>query len=80
MSSGLQRRRKAGGAADSSDSPANEAPQPSMRNGYEDGRRVAYDPDDINNTSSELKQPKLTLMEEVLLIGIKDKQVGYQCV
>lgn len=81
-SSGLQRRRKAGGAADSdnntaslSNSDSSNPVASSVRDGYENGRRVAYDPEDINNTADELKQPKLTLMEEVLLMGIKDKQV-----
>lgn len=83
MSSGLQRRRVAGGASgnttEGNDSPSQNGESSnanSARNGYEDGRRVAYDPDDINSTADELKQPKLTLMEEVLLIGIKDKQVS----
>lgn len=82
MSSGLQRRRVAGGTASATsertDSPSHESSNNNTaRNGFnEDGRRVAYDPDDINRTVDELKQPKLTLMEEVLLLGIKDKQVG----
>lgn len=85
MSSGLQRRRVAGGTNSSANEGNDSSSQNgetsnsnsnSARNGYEDGRRVAYDPDDINNTADELKQPKLTLMEEVLLMGIKDKQVG----
>lgn len=86
MSSGLQRRRVAGSSSnnqnsgntnDSSDyqdggSIGNQV----TRNGYtEDGRKIAYDPDDINNTAEELKQPKLTLMEEVLLLGLNDKLV-----
>lgn len=83
MSSGLQRRRVAGGGGGNSNEngdfsshngeSSNSTP---TRNGYEDGRRIAYDPDDINSTADEIKQPKLTLMEEVLLMGIKDKQVG----
>lgn len=75
--SGLQRRR-VGGNGSESPAPSNE-PAPklnNLRNGYEDGKRVAYDPDDINNTAEDIKQPKLTLMEEVLLMGIKDKQVS----
>lgn len=78
--SGLQRRRVAGGTpaaetTESQNSDTNDGNR-TVRNGYEDGRRVAYDPQDINSTTDELKQPKLTLMEEVLLMGIKDKQ-GY---
>jgi hypothetical protein len=52
MSSGLTRRRGAGGGD----------------NNGEDGQ---------NESSAERsKQPKLTLMEEVLLLGLKDKQVS----
>lgn len=35
-------------------------------------KKVAYDPRDIDESKST---PKLTLMEEVLLLGLKDKQV-----
>ncbi|ANB14286.1 Vps74p [Sugiyamaella lignohabitans] len=44
--------------------------------GSSEDRKVAYDPQDINNTADELRQPKFTLMEEVLLMGLKDRQ-GY---
>lgn len=73
MSSGLQRRRVAGGGANdtSSRSPSATTPQPT-----EDGRKIAYDPEDIDTTAEEKSHPKLTLMEEVLLMGLKDKQ-GY---
>ncbi|KAJ7741642.1 hypothetical protein B0H16DRAFT_1564775, partial [Mycena metata] len=45
------------------------------------GARIAYDPRDLLLSSTESSQiggavPQLTLMEEVLLLGIKDKQ-GY---
>ncbi|KAF7351600.1 Vacuolar protein sorting-associated protein 74 [Mycena sanguinolenta] len=48
---------------------------------FANGSRIAYDPRDLALSSSEDalvggKLPKLTLMEEVLLLGIKDKQ-GY---
>ena len=39
------------------------------------GHRVAYDERDLE-TEEERLMPKLTLMEEVLLLGLKDKQVG----
>ncbi|KAK4050201.1 hypothetical protein OIO90_005183 [Microbotryomycetes sp. JL221] len=39
------------------------------------GHRVAYDERDLE-TDEERQMPKLTLMEEVLLLGLKDKQ-GY---
>ncbi|KAF5096567.1 hypothetical protein D0Z03_001585 [Geotrichum reessii] len=79
MSSGLQRRRVAGGSVTPTTSEFNDSPDSTniTRAGFnEDGKRIAYDPEDINNTKSDQKQPKLTLMEEILLLGIKDKQ-GY---
>lgn len=41
-----------------------------------DGRRIAYDPEDIIASESQNNYPLLTLMEEVLLLGLKDRQ-GY---
>ncbi|KAJ7744897.1 hypothetical protein B0H16DRAFT_1727104 [Mycena metata] len=48
---------------------------------FEGGARIAYDPRDLLLSSTESSEiggavPRLTLMEEVLLLGIKDKQ-GY---
>ncbi|KAG9842981.1 hypothetical protein KCU94_g19852, partial [Aureobasidium melanogenum] len=40
------------------------------------GHKIAFDPRDISESAERLKQPKLTLMEEILLMGLKDKQ-GY---
>lgn len=40
------------------------------------GHRIAYDERDLAETVEEREMPKLTLMEEVLLLGLKDKQ-GY---
>lgn len=45
---------------------------------YEDsanGHKIAFDPRDISESAERNKQPKLTLMEEILLMGLKDKQV-----
>ena len=39
------------------------------------GHKIAFDPRDISESEERIKQPKLTLMEEVLLLGLKDKQV-----
>ncbi|SPQ24679.1 de35396a-ae32-40e1-af5d-cac5fffd0717 [Thermothielavioides terrestris] len=50
-------------------------PETSYESG-ENGHRIAYDPRDISESAERSKQPKLTLMEEVLLLGLKDKQ-GY---
>lgn len=87
-SGGLTRRRGAGGGGvedeDSSrvSSPKpreyeNRAPETSYTGG-ENGHKIAFDPKDIGESEERSKQPKLTLMEEVLLMGLKDKQVRLQ--
>lgn len=50
-------------------------PETSYESG-ENGHKIAFDPRDISESAERNKQPKLTLMEEVLLMGLKDKQ-GY---
>ncbi len=42
----------------------------------ENGHKIAFDPRDLSESAERSKQPKLTLMEEILLLGLKDKQVG----
>jgi len=47
---------------------------------FERGNKIAYDPRDLQEGASEEakiggKAPRLTIMEEVLLLGLKDKQV-----
>jgi hypothetical protein len=42
----------------------------------ENGHKIAFDPRDISESAERSKQPKLTLMEEILLLGLKDKQVS----
>ncbi|KAF4121522.1 golgi phosphoprotein 3 [Geosmithia morbida] len=86
-SSGLTRRRGAGSAAladgDASNQPSrsnstsnkDDGPETSYESG-ENGHKIAYDPRDMNETVERSKQPKLTMMEEILLLGLKDKQ-GY---
>lgn len=89
MSSGLTRRRGAGGAsADTNENEGSRVSSPAPKRnddarspdtGYEsgaNGHRIAFDPRDISESAERSKQPKLTLMEEVLLMGLKDKQ-GY---
>jgi golgi phosphoprotein 3 len=44
----------------------------------ENGHKIAFDPRDISESAERSKQPKLTLMEEILLLGLKDKQVRRQ--
>uniref|UniRef100_U9SKU7 Uncharacterized protein n=1 Tax=Rhizophagus irregularis (strain DAOM 181602 / DAOM 197198 / MUCL 43194) TaxID=747089 RepID=U9SKU7_RHIID len=46
-----------------------------MASTSESGVRIAVDPNDILDDEDK-KQPILTLMEEVLLLGLKDKQVN----
>jgi hypothetical protein len=60
---------KAGGSRDTG------GPETSYESG-ENGHKIAFDPRDISESTERSKQPKLTLMEEVLLLGLKDKQVG----
>ncbi|KKF92829.1 Vacuolar protein sorting-associated protein 74 [Ceratocystis platani] len=88
--SGLTRRRGGGGGGGgggaSADSEARNSPVPGHRSdnsgpetsfeNSENGHKIAYDPRDMNESAERSKQPKLTLMEEVLLLGLKDKQ-GY---
>jgi hypothetical protein len=47
---------------------------------FQGGSKIAFDPRDLQQDASEEariggKMPRLTIMEEVLLLGIKDKQV-----
>ena len=87
MSSGLTRRRGAGGGlntegegsntpsrANSSQNVRDSAPETSYEND-ENGHKIAFDPRDMQESSERSKQPKLTMMEEILLLGLKDKQV-----
>ena len=87
--SGLTRRRGAGGVtADNGDDEPTRVSSPAPRKnddtrapetGYEsgaNGHKIAFDPRDISENAERSKQPKLTLMEEILLMGLKDKQ-GY---
>ena len=87
---GLTRRRGAGGATTNGDEDSSSrvtSPGPRTANSYtdrtpetayesgENGHKIAYDPRDISENAERTKQPKLTLMEEILLLGLKDKQV-----
>lgn len=85
---GLTRRRGAGGAGNEDGeggsapsrimSPGPQRPDSSRETQYDEvnGHKIAYDPRDISESAERVKQPKLTLMEEVLLLGLKDKQVS----
>ncbi|MCJ1296133.1 Vacuolar protein sorting-associated protein 74 [Xylographa carneopallida] len=87
---GLTRRRAGGGATAGEDDdtshrvdslglragPSNDRTPETLYTGGENGHKIAFDPRDISESEERNKQPKLTLMEEVLLMGLKDKQ-GY---
>lgn len=86
---GLTRRRGGGGGgnAGENDNEGSRAATPSgtprdgrapetSYTGGENGHKIAFDPRDMADNEERSKQPKLTLMEEVLLMGLKDKQVG----
>lgn len=49
-------------------------PETSYTDG-ENGHKIAFDPRDISENEERTKMPKLTLMDEVVLLGLKDKQV-----
>lgn len=87
---GLTRRR--GGAALNEDgeqsasnrvaspTPKQQQPERKVETGYssgENGHKIAFDPRDMSESSERSRQPKLTLMEEILLLGLKDKQVEF---
>lgn len=87
---GLTRRRGGGRVAGADENDDSRVSSPISRNGSsldnripetsftstENGHKIAFDPRDLSETEERSKQPKLTLMEEVLLLGLKDKQVG----
>lgn len=89
-SSGLTRRRGAAGSgalsptegeasnipsrSNSTNNVRDSAPETSYE-ASENGHKIAYDPRDISESAERSKQPKLTMMEEILLLGLKDKQV-----
>lgn len=91
MTEGLVRRRGAGHSdsvdlsSGSAQSPRKAAPLSEGNNttgsstgsGAMEGRgKVAYDKRDFENKKEEGSEPKLTIMEEVLLLGLKDKAVS----
>lgn len=48
---------------------------------FQGGSKIAYDPRDLEREDEDERQggkaPRLTIMEEVLLLGLKDKQVSF---
>lgn len=74
--SGLQRRRVNNTASADETWGSSERQTSTVPKTDEDGPKIGYDPKDIRTAEEEEKQPRLTLMEEVLLMGLKDQQ-GY---
>ncbi|KAG9000066.1 hypothetical protein FRB90_011883 [Tulasnella sp. 427] len=88
MASGLSRRRVGNASTTSDGNPTtfssaspNGATSPLPVSGHagtalEGGSKIAFDPRDLDTEGETSKMPKLTLMEEVLLLGLNDRQ-GY---
>jgi Golgi phosphoprotein 3 len=89
MSGVTRRRGGAGGASEGTTTPVRSATPTNAKNGAssagraavldtqrESDHKIAYDPKDMEQGEERKKQPKLTLMEEVLLLGLKDREVG----
>lgn len=87
---GLTRRRGGGRAGGPEENDDSRVSSPVSRNGSaldhrgpetsftsgDNGHKVAFDPRDLSETEERSKQPKLTLMEDILLLGLKDRQVS----
>lgn len=71
-------RRRVAGASSSTTSQENDSStgqsSPGVRSPFDETneKKIAYDPNDVDETTNT---PRLTLMEEVLLLGLKDRQV-----
>lgn len=68
------------GSVRKSTPPMNHSAATHAGSAFEGGSRIAFDPRDLTQDATEEakvggKMPRLTIMEEVLLLGIKDKQV-----
>jgi Golgi phosphoprotein 3 len=75
--SGVTRRRVAGGGTSSTTegNGTTSADISYSASSPSEERKIAYDPKDLEDDKDK-KEPKLTLMEEVLLLGLKDRQVS----
>lgn len=82
--SGVTRRRQVAGATSNNESDVPSRSATPARNNNSSHRdqeaasdhKVAYDPKDLEQGEERAKQPKLTLMEEVLLLGLKDREAS----
>lgn len=72
--------RTANGGSNTESSSGSPPPMQHAGSAFERGTKIAYDPRDLQDGATEEakiggKMPRLTIMEEVLLLGLKDKQV-----
>lgn len=78
--SGLQRRRVKNVHGGTSSANVSEPGSPTITSSpatnVNEDHKVVYDPEDINTSKHNINAPLLTLMEEVILMGIKDRE-GY---
>jgi len=77
--SGLSRRRVNTGPVPSSE-PSSSSLTSHGGSAFAGSNKIAFDPRDVERDEEELKTggkvPRLTLMEEVLLLGLKDHQAS----
>ena len=68
-----------GGSGSISRSDSLQSPPLHAGSAFEGGSKIAYDPRDLEREDEDARlggrPPRLTIMEEVLLLGLKDKQV-----
>src|SRR5712671_7649744 len=78
--SGLSRRRVNTGPASSPSEPSSSLFASHAGSAFAGGNKIAFDPRDLEQDEEESKTggkvPRLTLMEEVLLLGLKDNQAS----
>jgi golgi phosphoprotein 3 len=78
--SGLSRRRVNTVPASSSPDPSSSSFTSHAGSAFAGGNKIAFDPRDLERDEEESKAggkvPSLTLMEEVLLLGLKDRQAS----
>lgn len=78
--SGLSRRRINTGPASATSSETSSSFTSHAGSAFAGGNKIAFDPRDLERDEEEAKAggkaPRLTLMEEVLLLGLKDRQAS----
>jgi Golgi phosphoprotein 3 len=81
--SGLSRRRINTGPASTASSETSSSLTSHAGSAFAGGNKIAFDPRDLERDEEESKAggkaPRLTLMEEVLLLGLKDRQASSIC-